>query len=229
MFKVIRPLEEPPELKTKGYNCDEVVHALWKICHRKCYLCETMNPDAPEIEHKEPHENKDEDLKVDWNNLFYSCRRCNSIKGTKHKNILDVAQVDPITKIIWNMAPSNYSDVTFEKVDKNCNDKAVDNTIKLLERCFNETGTAFRGITREALIEKIEIKLQHFLKQAYKIRHEDSDEDDIEKARKQLKVMLQNEYPYSAFWRWRFLRDPVLMRDHSDLLPEYVTLSPCKL
>ncbi|MBT2917019.1 hypothetical protein AA407_22235, partial [Vibrio anguillarum] len=100
---------------------------------------------------------------------------------------------------------------------------------KLLERCFNETGTAFRGITREALIEKVEIKLQHFLKQAYKIRHEDSDEDDIEKARKQLKVMLQNEYPYSAFWRWRFLRDPVLMRGHSDLLPEYVTLSPCKL
>ncbi len=228
MFKVIRPLEEPAELKTKGYNCGEVVHALWDMCKRKCYLCETLNPDAPEIEHKEPHENKDEDLKFDWNNLFYSCRRCNSIKGTKHKNILDVAQVDPITKIIWNMAPSHYSDVTFEKVDKKCKDKTVDDTIKLLERCFNETGTAFRSITRAALIEKIEVCHAHFLEQSLKIRDINSDPDDIDKARKQLKVMLQDNYPYSAFWRWRFLRDPVLMKEHSDLIPEYAELSPCK-
>lgn len=170
MFKITRPQEEPTSLKKKGYNCDEVVTALWKMCNQKCYLCETLNPDAPEIEHKEPHENKDKDLKLDWNNLFYSCRRCNSIKGTKHKNILDVAEIDPITRIIWNMAPSNYSDVTFEKVDKDCNDEIVNNTIALLKRCFNEIGTASRGITRAALIEKIDKRLAHFLEQALKIR-----------------------------------------------------------
>lgn len=227
MFKVDRPLEEPTSLKKKGYNSYDVVMALWEMCHKKCYLCETKNPDAPEIEHKEPHENKDEDLKIDWNNLFYSCRRCNSIKGTKHKDIIDSAQVDPITKIIWNIPVSNYSDVTFEKVDNNDEDDSVDNTIELLKRCFNETGTAPRGITRAALVEKIEKKLNHYLRQTLTLRDEDSDEDDIDKARKKLKVMLQSNYPYSAFWRWRFLRDPVLMKDHSDLLPEYKRLSPC--
>lgn len=228
MFKVIRPKEGPETLKTKGYNSRDVVVALWKMCYKKCYLCETLNPDAPEIEHQEPHEGKNEDLKRDWNNLFYACRRCNNIKGSRHKNILDVARIDPITRIIWNIPPSNYSDVTFEKVDKKCTDEVVNNTIELLDRCFNEAGTATRSITRTALVEKIEAKLAHFLVQAQKIRDEDSDEDDIEKARKQLRVMLQSKYPYSAFWRWRFLRDPVLMRDHEDLLPEYAELSPCK-
>ncbi|WP_241909575.1 hypothetical protein [Vibrio splendidus] len=133
-----------------------------------------------------------------------------------------------MTKIIWNMAPSYYSDVTFEKVDKKSKDKTIEDTIKLLERCFNETGTAFRGITRAALFEKIEECHAHFLKQSLVFRNINSDEEDIEKARKQLKVMLQDKYPYSAFWRWRFLRDPRLMKEHSDLLPEYKDLSPCK-
>lgn len=226
MFKVDRPKTEPASLKKQGYNSDDVVMALWNMCHKKCYLCETKNPDAPEIEHKEPHENKNKSLKLDWNNLFYSCRRCNSIKGKKYKGIIDSAHVDPITKLIWNIPVSNHSDITFEKVDKNSQDDTVAQTILLLERCFNEVGTASRAITRAELVCKINKKLNNFLSQTFVLYEEDSDEDEIKKARDKLKVMLQSNYPYSAFWRWRFLREPMLMGSHSDLLPEYKKLSP---
>lgn len=94
MFKVDRPLEAPQCTKKTGYNTVEIVEILHEIFQGKCYLCEKDNLHDPEIEHFVPHE-KDDELKYDWQNLFYACGRCNSIKGATHTNLLNcTADVD---------------------------------------------------------------------------------------------------------------------------------------
>ena len=88
MFNVIRPVEAPAALARGEYNTHEVVKVLNNMFFGKCYLCERGSIEDVEVEHFEPHMG-DEALKFDWHNLFYSCSRCNGIKSSKHKNLLD--------------------------------------------------------------------------------------------------------------------------------------------
>lgn len=64
----------------------------------KCYLCEIDQLQSVEVKHLKSHHNgKDRDRMFDWNNLFYSCSHCNSVKNKKKYEdcILDCCQVDP--------------------------------------------------------------------------------------------------------------------------------------
>lgn len=66
------------------------------------YLCEQDELQSIQIEHLKPHHGgKNIDLKYDWNNLFFSCSHCNSVKNRKQyeSNILDCCSTDPETMI----------------------------------------------------------------------------------------------------------------------------------
>ena len=159
MFKVERIGDAPTSLARKVYNSPEVVERLNEMFHGKCYLCEQADLDAPEIEHFEPHM-ENEVLKFDWNNLFYSCARCNSIKGTRHINLVDCCSDDiNLVHAIKHMPPiMPDNDVGITTI---VNNPKVINTVELLNRCFNEDNTALRGITRANLMEKL---FKHYTK-----------------------------------------------------------------
>ncbi len=88
MFSVVRPSNFPKSLtkSTKDYRAADVVEELQDIFFAKCYLCERKGFPDVNIEHRDPHL-KNETKKYDWHNLFYSCVRCNNIKGDTNINI----------------------------------------------------------------------------------------------------------------------------------------------
>ena len=74
--------------KTSDYSENKL---LQKLCIDLSYLKTVLKDEEKEEIVREIILN--ENLKYDWNNLFYSCSRCNSIKGIKEK-ILDCTNID---------------------------------------------------------------------------------------------------------------------------------------
>lgn len=104
MVKVERTPTPPPSLaiekeKARGsYSKPDVHQQLKQDFNDKCYLCEIDELQSVEVEHLCPHR-EDKELKFAWDNLFYSCRHCNSVKKKNKYNgtILDCCKTDPET------------------------------------------------------------------------------------------------------------------------------------
>ena len=103
MVKCERTFPAPASLaaeKRKGergnYREPDVVQRLRNDFHDKSYICETPDLQDPQVEHLIPHKG-DLDLKFDWNNLFWSCAHCNSVKNQEKYTgkIIDCCKVDP--------------------------------------------------------------------------------------------------------------------------------------
>ena len=104
MVRVERSFPAPESLvsekeKTSGtYNTPEVNRRLSHDFHGKCYICEAGDLQDPQIEHLLPHmHGRYRDRMFDWENLFWSCGRCNSIKKSSayDEGILDCCRQDP--------------------------------------------------------------------------------------------------------------------------------------
>ena len=88
MVKVERSFPAPASLKEEAakkngnYSEKDVVERLKEDFHDKCYICELKELQDPQIEHLLPHKNgKYPERKFDWNNLFWVCGHCNSVKN----------------------------------------------------------------------------------------------------------------------------------------------------
>ncbi|MBR3328908.1 MAG: HNH endonuclease [Atopobiaceae bacterium] len=89
MIGVRRSAQAPRVLMDSGaqnrYRHDDVVDQLMKDFHGKCYICEIDDLQSIEVEHLLPHHNgKYPDRMFEWNNLFLSCRHCNSVKTRRN-------------------------------------------------------------------------------------------------------------------------------------------------
>jgi hypothetical protein len=205
MFNVSRP--QPGPDCSRDYRSKEVVTALRTVFHGKCYLCEDEVSD-PVVEHFVPHKG-DAVKEHDWGNLYYACHRCNNIKGEREDPLLDCC--DPTTgvfsaiKVLCPSVPGN--DVTVQPQDHT---EKTKNTVALLDRCYNENNTGIRGISREALHEKIFGCYSNFIKYRMTINNKDSIESEIKDAKAHLRNMIQVSYPFSVIWRWHVLSDKVL-------------------
>ena len=76
----------------------DVIDQLAKDFNGKCYICEIKPVQDPQVEHRLPHYNRNIPERVfDWNNLFYSCSHCNSVKnsGKYEEGIIDCCVRDP--------------------------------------------------------------------------------------------------------------------------------------
>ncbi|WP_180089135.1 MULTISPECIES: HNH endonuclease [unclassified Acinetobacter] len=217
MFSVVRPSTFPKSLtkSTKEYRAADVVDELQTIFFAKCYLCERKGFPDVNIEHRDPHL-KDEVKKYDWHNLFYACVRCNNIKGDTHINILDCCESIDVAQAIELHCPivnNNEHKVTV-KIGNLPNSLEITSTIKLLERCFNETNTALRGISRHSQIKEI----QKYQVKLLMIKDQLLDDSLLLTATEKnlliekLKVMCDREFPFSAFWKWAITRDDDLSK-----------------
>jgi len=215
MFKVIRS-DKPKSWTNSDYTDPVVVRQLKKDFFSKCYLCEQTDFGNVNVEHFVPHLNKSEELRTDWNNLYYACSHCNGIKGARHKELLDCCEeshnVDtaisleapsvPNGKIILNNTLNDDSEL-FELTNK---------TIGLLEQCYNNANSGNQQISHQHLKEKILEEHAYLQNLRFQLKN------GWNRLRRQQKVdlieditnMLQPNYPFSAFWKTYVRNDPFL-------------------
>ncbi|MCH2072514.1 HNH endonuclease [Acinetobacter pittii] len=217
MFSVTRPANFPKSLtkSTKDYRAADVVEVLQDIFFAKCYLCERQGFPDVNIEHRDPHLG-DETKKYDWHNLFYACVRCNSIKGDTHINILDCCQSIDVSQAIELHCPlaNNEAHKITVQLGNLPDSLEISSTIELLNRCFNETNTALRGISRHSLIKEIQKYQIQLCILKNKLLYPELPLTSKAKTEilEQLKAMCDKEFPFSAFWKWAITRDDDLSK-----------------
>ncbi|MDO4340990.1 MAG: HNH endonuclease [Eubacteriales bacterium] len=111
--------------------------------HNKCYLCEMKDLQDPQIEHLLPHKNgRYPERKYDWNNLFWSCAHCNSMKNQDKYDagIIDCCRQDPEELIFFRLRDKQVEITT----TVSGNDKTSALTAELIYEIFNKSNTGMR-------------------------------------------------------------------------------------
>lgn len=217
MFNVIRTYPEPPSIAKNEYNKEDVLKRLRPMFFDKCYLCERDEIQDVEVEHFIPHK-KDKALKYNWENLYYSCSRCNSIKSSTHINLLDCANrfydVGAMIECLMPSTPNGDIKVTATSANP-CTQ--TENMVTLLEACYNLDNTALRKISRENLIEQMWDHYTELLSARQRLYSKRTVPTDKQRAEEIIELMLDVEYPFSIFWRYYYLNDPFLMKNYPQL------------
>lgn len=148
MVKVERSMPAPESLETEskkanGSYCEsDVVERLKADFHDKCYICGLNRLQDPEIDHLLPHKNgKYPDRKFDWNNLFWCCRHCNSVKNKRKydEGIIDCCQKDPEKVLCFSL---REDDVCVQVCAGRDKDAIL--TAELINETFNLRNTGIR-------------------------------------------------------------------------------------
>lgn len=217
MFNVTRTYPAPDSISRGQYNKADVLQKLKPMFFEKCYLCERDDIQDVEVEHFIPHQS-DVALKYNWDNLYYSCSRCNSIKSSTHINLLDCTDSNlDVGKMIRCLIPSvPDGKVTVEATSKIPCDK-TNNTVALLDECYNLDNTALRGISRETLMEQMWEHFTELLIARQTLRKKSSGKTAKENAEETIEAMLKVEHPFSIFWRYHYLSDTFLTQNYPNL------------
>jgi len=217
LFNVIRPANSPACLSSgSNYNQLAVVNALKPVFHEKCYLCERGSIHDAEIEHFVPQASGGG--RMDWSNLFYSCSRCNGIKSNGHLNLLDCTDpsINVSREIRLKAFPTPNSDILVEASSETPNIETL-NTIELLKLCYNNTSTALRKVSREALMEQILDFMCTFINARRLLKNPSTGRTNKRDALETIEAMLEASHPFSAFWRWQYLDDTYLTTNYPAL------------
>ena len=218
MFNTVRPTQAPSSLSDhQSYREPDVIQALSDMFFDKCYICETKNPWSLNVEHLDAHQG-DIGKKYDWNNLYYSCGRCNNLKMHYYNNLLDCT--DPsvdVLRAIRHVVPSSpYAGTVV--IDATNNHPKTLETRNLIKDVFNKVNTGNRFVTRAYLVERVFKQYKTFLKHLNVYNDDDSLPEEKNKAMQHLKHMMRKEQEYSAFIRWTVLDAPYL----KEILEEYM-------
>lgn len=194
------------------YRSDPVLAQLIADFHGKCYLCEDAEP-QPEIEHFEPHKGNLA-MQFDWNNLFYACRHCNSIKGAHFWPLLNCT--NPADKV-WDSIEIVVSEFPKTKVEIKLTSECPrqtegENTQRLLEKALTGKGATpmqknFAGTLRQKMLREFE-KLSKAV--------QDGDTAAIHAA-------ISDKAPFAGMLRWRLKTEfPTLL--NSLIEPQLISL-----
>ena len=95
------------------------------------------------------------DLKFDWNNLFLSCRHCNSIKNTREyaTGILDCCQIDPELYLEYILSEDGVG------VKPKTEDSSAAKTACLLTDCFEKRNTGIREHACEVRVKALKMTM----------------------------------------------------------------------
>ncbi|MBQ8637674.1 MAG: HNH endonuclease [Lachnospiraceae bacterium] len=198
------------KVKNGSYTQPDVIHQLYKDFQGKCYLCEMDELQSAEVEHLTAHRGN-VDLKFDWNNLFLSCRHCNSMKnaGKYDMGIIDCCKEEPEVHLNYTFAGER---VDVQAVD--CEESTV-KTAALLTECFEKRNTGIRQYTCDVRVRALKLTMTVLYKTLASYE-KGTDAHALEV----LKVMLDRSYKFAGFTR-------AYVRAHIDTYPElepYVVL-----
>ena len=200
MIKVDRTPTPPASLaiekrKASGsYQTEDVVDLLRSDFQEKCYLCERKPVSDINIEHLIPHKGN-VDLKFDWNNLFYSCAHCNSVKNKdKYDNkILDCCREEP-EQFLNHIFEGEH--VRVVPIEEDCTNDRILLTAELITACFESTYPAIRTIQCEVRVNELRITMLTL----YKKLNEYS-RNPQGRAICSLRGMLDRSYKFAGFTR----------------------------
>lgn len=212
MVKIKRTPTPPASLaiekmKANG-SCTEqdVVDQLELDFYEKCYLCEQNELQSIEVEHLLPHHNgKYIDRKFDWNNLFFSCAHCNSVKkrAEYENNVIDCCKTDPETLI--------HQELCAGKVCVNALADTVEakTTASLIQDCFQLTNRPIREKESQVKVRALQATMNDLYKELDKYKLKNS-----KKSFYAIRGMLSREYKFAGFTR-------TYVRDHIDKYPDF--------
>ena len=203
MVKIERTPTPPASLaieckKVHGsYASEDVISQLKKDFHSKCYLCELKDLTDIEVEHLLPHYNRKIKERVfDWNNLFYACPHCNSIKNDRiyDEKIIDCCKVDP-----ESLLDHIYQEgkVNVRPHDPDTQDEKVLMTAALLENCFEKSNTGIRIFQCQERVNRLVETMNALYKTLEALKKPTS-----KQYLRALKGMLSREYKFSGFTRY---------------------------
>ncbi|EJF07521.1 HNH endonuclease [Thiovulum sp. ES] len=187
------------------YSEESVKTALKIDFKKKCYLCEEVTRHF-EVEHFYPQKDFPH-LQNDYENLFYSCQKCNKIKpktiNTSSEdevlNSCDIA-VENLISLKYNSKKCHVEILaTSQKPDQ----KTI-NTVKLLKRIYN--GENSKSSSCEDLKDDIGEKVENF----YKVIDEYHRTKLKRVALKKIKEELEIDKSYSTFKLWIIRNDKKL-------------------
>ena len=204
MVKIERTPTPPASLaieckKVHGsYASEDVISQLKKDFHSKCYLCELKDLTDIEVEHLLPHYNRKIKERVfDWNNLFYACPHCNSIKNDRiyDEKIIDCCKVDP-----ESLLDHIYQEgkVNVRPHDPDTQDEKVLMTADLLENCFEKSNTGIRIFQCQERVNRLAETMNALYKTLEALKKKPTSKQYL----RALKRMLSREYKFSGFTRY---------------------------
>jgi len=195
--------------KSGDYKCGDVLERLRADFKNKCYICEQKAPITINVEHFVSHKG-DEDLKFDWNNLFWSCGHCNNTKLDHYNKLLNCTlSSDKVeTAIHYKLKPFPYELPSFEAL--NDNEKTLQ-TKKLLEAVY--TGTTKLKLMESAnLRDTVLTEIQDFQKwltEYFKTTIDRKKDYCLLK----IEEHLSNASAFTAFKRWIVRDNPTLLKE----------------
>lgn len=202
----------------KSYREADVIERIHDDFKNKCYLCETLAPTSINVEHFIPHRGND-DLKYNWDNLFYACSHCNNTKEMLERDsefkggflncTHEEDRVDE--RISYRVYSFPIAIVVIEKAEISDEEYSVrvENTITLLDAIYNGYKTSIKKIEAEnirtAILNEIDT-FQNLLIEMVTAKSSAEKDDLIKKVRNCLK----NDTAFTAFKRWIVKDNPEL-------------------
>ena len=119
-----------------------MIERLIKDFNNKCYICEMKELQDANVEHLLPHKNGTYlERKFDWENLFWSCSHCNSVKnnGKYDNGIIDCCKEDPEKVLSFALVSDNVI-ITIRDAD----DEIQKKTALLVTEVFSLKNTGMR-------------------------------------------------------------------------------------
>lgn len=210
MFNVVRNESTPASLAgRRRYDSEDVLEALNKVFHKKCYICETSEPLDINVEHFVAHEG-DEDLKFEWNNLYFSCGRCNNIKLAKYNSLLDCCDPDTdVVRTVKHLPPSTPYAKQLQIEAQLDNDK-TNLTAELLNKVFNSEHTPNKAVSAAFLRRKVFDQYNLLLEELIIYYAPKALPEEKAMAVERIKLLLKPTSPYSAFISWCIIEDKEL-------------------
>lgn len=203
------------EKKNGSYSLADVVTALVEDSFGKCYICEDTLLTSINVEHFREHRG-DKDKKFDWNNLHYACTHCNNTKNDTFRNtdsnLLNCA--DPRCKVDYWISYRIEQDsdfVTHALIEVNPDSDVTpfksetENTVRLLDRVYNGTGTPIRNQESANLLKRVLSELLPFKQKLLEFIME-KDLDLKAAKHNRLMDLMSEKTPFVAFKRW-IIRD----------------------
>ena len=213
MIRVERSAEVPRSLVESTaedrYRHRDVVDQLAEDFHEKCYICEIKPVADPQVEHRLPHKGGAyPDRKYDWNNLFYACDHCNTVKNKAvyDAGIIDCCVRDPEEALLQELYEN---DVRVTAHDGSDSEAVL--TAHLIEEVFMSESTGLRTKAAAVRLSELQMRMNMLYTQldAYRSDNENTF------VKNTLVSLLRRERAFAGFVR-------SYVRQHADEYPELV-------
>lgn len=202
MVKIERTFPAPSSLATEAqkksgsYEKPDVVERLKADFHNKCYICELKNLQDPQVEHLLPHKNgRYPERKFDWNNLFWACSHCNSVKNQEKYDlgILDCCKTDPEKEIAFRLKGDQIELCRLAPAEEILTGR----TIELVWEVFNLQNTGMRVYRSNIRLKELQKEMNLLFDNLESLKNNPDSKFILRK----LKVLLKRESAFAAFKR----------------------------